>query len=80
MLLSYILSELVWVRSNHLHWTSTGADPNGYVLESDPKLVRLAGIYTSTHPAGAVQTESPSIPILLGICLDPFQSKRGLTL
>ena len=41
MLLCSIRSVPVWIGSSRLHWTSTGTDPNGYTLESDPKLVRI---------------------------------------
>ena len=45
MLLCSILSVPVWIGSSRLHWTSNGTDPNGYTLESDPKLVRIADPY-----------------------------------
>ena len=64
MLLCSILSLPVWIGSSRLHWTSTGTDPNGYTLESDSKLVRIAD-HTGTDPTGPVQTEGLSLSAMI---------------
>ena len=70
MLLCYILSVPVWIGSNRLHWNSTESDPNGYTLESDPKLVRIADPYRYV----SIRSSLNARPICTHTGTDPFGS------
>ena len=70
MLLCSIRSVPVWIGSSRLHWTSTGTDPNGYTLESDPKLVRIVDPYRY----GSSRSSVDGRPICTHTGTDPFGS------
>ena len=68
--LSRVRSALVWIRASRSHWSSTGKDPNGYTLENDLKLVRIADLCR----CGSNSSNVNGKPLCAHIGTDPLGS------
>ena len=60
----------VQISSSSLHWTSTVTDQNGYILQSDPKLVQIA----VPHHYGSNSSNGIGKPICTHTDMDLFGS------